>query len=307
MKYVFGPVPSRRLGFSLGIDLVPFKTCTLDCVYCQLGPTTNKTTERKEFVDKRGVVREVRQALTSDARIDYLTISGSGEPTLSASLGWVIAEIKKIAETPVAVLTNGTLFFREDVRRDLLAADLVIPSLDAGCEATFQAVNRPCETLQFSQLVDGLIQFRSEFKNSIFLEIMLVKGMNDSAEEIAKMKEIVDKVRPDKVQLNTVIRPPAEASAEPLSEQELARLASRFGSGCEVIARFDTRKHSAPMEEIEEQIKSMCRRRPVTVSDIASTLNLHRHEALKYVEDLLRRETLIVSVRDGKRYYAMRG
>jgi len=303
MKHVFGPVPSRRLGFSLGLDLIPFKTCCFDCIYCQLGRTTDKTVERRDFVDRDALLQELKEALSSKARIDYITISGSGEPTLNASIGLVIGQIKKITDKPVAVLTNGALLFKEDIRGDLLRADLVIPSLDAGSEEIFQRINRPHNDLQFGKCVEGLIQFRKEFKNEMYLEIMLVEGLNDTPDEIAKMKQIIEKIRPDKVQLNTVVRPPAEPIARPLTPERLGKLASLFGKRSEVIADFDVRKHSLPMAEIEGQIKSMVRRRPVTLDDVCSALGLHRNEVLKYLGTLQRKGALVTSEQAGKRYY----
>ena len=182
MKEVFGPVPSRRLGFSLGVDLVPFKTCTLDCVYCQLGPTTHKTLKRKEYIPTEGILPEVEKMLNKGKRVDYITFSGSGEPTLHSGIGKMISRIKRISSIPVAVITNGTLLNQGQVQEDLWAADLVIPSLDAVDERIFQRINRPHASLNTKMIIRGLDDFAGKFPGKIWLEVMLVRGLNDSKE-----------------------------------------------------------------------------------------------------------------------------
>lgn len=172
--YPFGPVPSRRLGRSLGVDLVPFKTCSYDCIYCQLGPTTCKTIERKAWVPLEQVVAELPQRLAS--KPDYITLSGSGEPTLHAQLDELIARIKTLTDIPVAVLTNGSMLWQKDLRRQLLRADLVVPSLDAGDETMFQLVNRPHSQISLDKMLNGLVAFRQEFPGAYWLEVMVVGG-----------------------------------------------------------------------------------------------------------------------------------
>src|SRR5450830_92931 len=229
MKHLFGPVPSRRLGFSLGIDIIPAKTCTLNCVYCQLGPTPKLTLERKPYVSAETIIAEVTEFLEKNPRIDFLTFSGSGEPTLNSDLGKMIQGLKKITSIPVAVITNGSLLYRKEVRQDLMAADVVLPSLDAVSGEIFQAVNRPHPNLKPKVMIEGLSKFSREYPGKIWLEVMLVKGINDSKPELEKMRAIIkslriDRVRhsmslakADKVQLNTVVRPPAEEGFFPLT------------------------------------------------------------------------------------------
>ena len=204
-RYVFGPVPSRRLGRSLGVDLTPFKTCSYDCIYCQLGRTTRRRST-KEWIPLDRIVAQLPERLTSQP--DYITLSGSGEPTLYSRVGELIARIKTLTDVPVAVLTNGSLLWQEALRGQLFQADLVVPSLDAGSEAMFQAVNRPHEQISFGQMVDGLVAFRQEFKGAYWLEVMVVGGYTATVEEIGKLAVCVDRIRPDRVQLNTVTRPP---------------------------------------------------------------------------------------------------
>ena len=285
--HIYGPVPSRRLGFSLGIDILPYKTCTLDCIYCQLGPTHEKTVERHEHYTVETILAQINEAFSSGQKIDYITFSGSGEPTLNRILGKLIREIQKISDVPVAVLTNGTLLFDAHVRKDLQEADVVIPSLDAATQDVFTRVNRPHASLRISDIIAGLIKFRQEFKGQIWLEIMLVKGVNDSPEHIKKLKEAVEKIQPDKIQLNTVIRPPAEEFAHPLTPEELEKIKRMFGKNCEVIADFSSKDQWPQRKDLEDRILSIIQRRPVTLSDIAVSLGKHRDEVLKYLNPLI--------------------
>jgi wyosine [tRNA(Phe)-imidazoG37] synthetase (radical SAM superfamily) len=293
--HVYGPVPSRRLGFSLGIDILPHKTCSLDCIYCQLGPTPKKTVEQKEHFTVKGVLAQIEKALSREQRIDFITFSGSGEPTLNRILGTLIREIKTITTIPVAVLTNSTLLFDRAVRKALLPADLIVPSLDTATEDVFLAVNRPHDSLKIDDLIAGLVKFRREFKGQIWLEIMLVKGINDSPEHIKKLKEATDSIHPDKIQLNTVIRPPAEEFARALSPEELEKIKKVFGKNCEIIADFSIKDQRPQQKNLEDRILSIIRRRPVTVLDISASLGKHRDEVLKYLNALIQ-EGLIKSV-----------
>jgi len=206
---IFGPVPSRRLGRSLGVDLVPFKTCTYDCIYCQLGRTTCKTMERKEWVALEDVLETLKKRLSSEP--DYITLSGSGEPTLFSRLAELIDRIKAMTRVPVAVLTNGSLLWQEDVRRQLMNADLVIPSLDAGDEVMFRLVNRPHEEISFEQMLNGLVDFRREFRGEYWLEVFVIGAYTAIPVELAKVAKCVDRIGPDRVQLNR--HPPAGGEA----------------------------------------------------------------------------------------------
>ncbi|MDX1778113.1 MAG: radical SAM protein, partial [Thermodesulfobacteriota bacterium] len=239
MKYIFGPVPSRRLGFSLGVDLVPFKTCSLDCTYCQLGKTSHKTIERKTYTPLDDTIEELRGALKQQQKIDYITIAGSGEPTLSTQLGAIITGIKEISEIPVAVLTNGSLLYRGDVRDELLQADVVVPSLDTVSQEIFTKLNRPHSELSVPQMIAGLKGFRNGFSGKLWLEIMLVRGINDCPEELEKMREVLSPIKLDMVQINTPVRPGTDRTCKPLTLQELAHCKEALGEPCEVIASFD--------------------------------------------------------------------
>lgn len=301
--HIYGPVPSRRLGFSLGIDIIPFKTCSFNCIYCQLGPTSKKTIKRKEYFPSSVILSQIKKVLNSGQRIDYITFSGSGEPTLNSAIGTLIREIKKITSIPVAVLTNSSLFTLKSVRKALRASDLVVPSLDAATQEIFAKINRPYPSLKIKKIIEGLKEFRCEFKGSLWLEIMLVKGVNDSPPHIKKLKEAISEISPDKVQLNTVIRPPAENFALPLNPKDLDRIKNILGEKCEIIAEFDKKEQSPPSENLEGAILSMIQRRPVTLTDISSSLGKHKNEIIKYLNFLLKEGKVKLVVHKGLRYY----
>lgn len=284
--YLYGPVPSRRLGLSLGVDIVPFKVCTLDCIYCQLGLTTNKTTQRKEYVPVEAVLVELREILARGLKADFITIGGSGEPTLNSRLGDLIDGIKKNTDIPVAILTNGTLLYREDVRRDCAKADVVLPSLDAGDERTFRKINRPCKDISIERLVEGLAAFRSEFSGQIWLEVLLIEDLNTENKQISNMKRLIERICPDKIQLNMAVRPTAEADVRKLDAEKLKSVAARLGDNCEIVAGFSQENDAEQLESRPESVLSMLKRRPCTLEDICSSLGVNLNEAMKYISHL---------------------
>lgn len=301
-RHVFGPVPSRRLGRSLGVDLVPHKTCTYNCIYCQLGPTTNLTVERGAFTDVDVVLREVERKLQTAPPPDYITLSGSGEPTLQCNLDALIAGIKRITDRPVAALTNGSLLWREDVRAELLQADLAIPSLDAGDAELFARVNRPHASLRFEDMVEGLIEFRRMYAGKIWLEIFLLDELSTTDERIVKLKDIAQRVAPDRIQLNTVARPPCESFARPASAEALERAARMFGEKAEIVAEHSSAGAVATESPETTDIIGLLRRRPCTLDDLAAGLGAHRLEVVKRIDPLLRDGTLVMR-QHGRRIY----
>jgi wyosine [tRNA(Phe)-imidazoG37] synthetase (radical SAM superfamily) len=300
-KYIFGPVPSRRLGRSLGVDLVPLKTCSYDCIYCQLGHTTCKTTERKEWVPLDDVILEVKDGLS--ARPDYITLSGSGEPTLHSRIGEAIERIKAMTDVPVAVLTNGSLLWQEEVRRQLLKADLVIPSLDAGEKAVFRLVNRPHADVSFERMLAGLVVFRREFRGDYWLEVFVLGAYTAINADFAELVKCVNFIGPDRVQLNTVTRPPAESFAIGISRQRLAELAGMFHPPAEVIADFRGVQGRAEFAASREDILDLLRRRPCSTEDIADGLGMHGNEVVKHVEHLSAEGRLRETRTGGRLYY----
>lgn len=284
MKHLFGPVPSRRLGRSLGVDLVPFKTCTYDCIYCQLGRTTNKTTERREWVPLEAILAELKDELTS--RPDYITLSGSGEPTLYSRLDELIAGIRSMTDIPVAVLTNGSLLWQEEIRRQLKEAHLVIPSLDAGHSEAFQRIDRPHESITFERMLQGLIDFRKEFSGQYWLEVFFLTGYNDMDSEVERLADWVRQIRPDRVQLNTATRPTAENYAVMVNRTKMDELARRFDPPAEVIADYLGVHAQSDFKAGRENVLEMIQRRPCSLEDIVAGLDMHRNEVVKYIEEL---------------------
>lgn len=271
MDHIFGPVPSRRLGRSLGVDLIPPKTCTYNCLYCEVGPTTHLTLRRRAY-QVEGILRELREYLEHPPQeLDYITLTGSGEPTLNLGLREIIQEIKARTGVKVAVLTNGSLCYREGVRREIAGADVLLPSLDAGREETFRRINRPHARLGLELLVSGLMSLRREFKGPIWLEVMLLKGLNDGEAELSALRDLIRRLAPDKVQLNTAVRPVADPSALPLSLAEMTAIAGFLGAGAEVVVQ-PPGKVPAPGEVPEEDVLKMLARRPMTAGDLALAL-----------------------------------
>jgi wyosine [tRNA(Phe)-imidazoG37] synthetase (radical SAM superfamily) len=304
MKYTYGPVPSRRLGRSLGVDLVPHKICTYDCIYCQIGRTTRQTLERKEYAPARAILRDVEQALQEGGgEVDYVACSGSGEPCLNSAIEEVIQGIKKMTAAPVAVITNSSLFHLKEVRQALSKADVIMPSLDAVTPAVFQTVNRPHPSLDVTEIIDGLAAFRNEYQGQLWLEILLCRGVNDGLEEIEGMREAIRIIRPDKVQLNTVVRPAVEAYAAALAPEQMEQVRSALGKKVEIIAEFEGHGHVSPSVAVEEKVIRMIRRRPVTPDDLAKILGLHDLEIVKILDKLTKEGKIQYRVFNQQLYY----
>ena len=231
---MFGPVKSRRLGRSLGIDVLPPTTCTYDCIYCQAGLTTTKTTRRESYAPPSDVADEVCRILNKGTDVDYVTFSGTGEPTLYSEIGTLIRLLKARTDKPVAVITNGSLLWRPDVQEDLMEADLVMPSLDAGDQKMFARINRPPRDISFEKMVDGIATFRKRFAGELRLEVLLLAGITDTDDEVKKIAGHVARIRPDIVQLNTAVRPAAEKSARAIPRKRLEELASIFGPNTDI-------------------------------------------------------------------------
>jgi wyosine [tRNA(Phe)-imidazoG37] synthetase (radical SAM superfamily) len=316
-KYFYGPVPSRRLGRSFGIDIVPFKVCTLDCLYCQLGRTTEKSIERKAYIPVEPVIAELKEALSRGLKTDYITIAGSGEPTLNSQLGEIIEKIKNITDIPVAIVTNGTLLYRADVRADCAKADVVLPSLDAGDEQTFRKINRPHRDISIEMLISGLCTFRKEYPGQLWLEIFLVDSINTDTGQIAKIRTIIERINPDKVQLNTAVRPTAEAGIIKLDFEKLRAISELLGPNCEIIADFSYGSLSEfqPGENGEvfepdlmakDMIKtlfSMLKCRPCSLDDICAGMTITRNEAVKYVTYLQQEGVVSTQEKEGKVFF----
>lgn len=288
-KHLFGPVPSRRLGMSLGIDLIPHKICTLNCIYCECGVTTNKTHERKAYIPVEEVYAELCDFFENNPDPDYLTFSGAGEPTLHSHIGEVISFVKDLRPSiPVAVLTNGTLFGDPEVRAELMQADLVLPSLDAATDMSLRRINRPQRSISAAEYVDGLIHFSKQFNGEIWLEILILPGYNDGEENLIALKEAILKINPGRIQLNTLDRPGTVEGLLPARMAQLQEIATFFGvKQVEIIAPPEERKHAKSYRsDVESAILETISRRPCTLADLEKMLGLHINEINRYLRVL---------------------
>ncbi|PIX22504.1 MAG: radical SAM protein [Deltaproteobacteria bacterium CG_4_8_14_3_um_filter_45_9] len=303
-RHLYGPVPSRRLGRSLGIDLVLHKICTYDCIYCQIGKTTDKTLVRKEYVPVKEILKEVRRFLKEEtSSIDHLSLSGSGEPTLHSQIRSVIEGIKTITSIPVAVITNGSLLYEEKVRQDLLHADIVLPSLDAISSEVFMRINRPRPGFSVEKVIEGVVEFRKVYKGQIWLEILFCKGVNDSQEELMRMKKAVDRIQPDRIHLNTIVRPPSEKWAAPLNRKEIEKIRDFFGEKAEIISEFDRHPPSMLERDIKEEIFKILRRRPLSLSDLSKGMGISQNELDQYIKPLAQEGKIQTRIYGGSIYY----
>ena len=285
-KHLFGPVPSRRLGMSLGVELIPHKVCSMNCVYCECGSTTELTVERKEWVPVGNVKKELIDFFKNNPEPDYITFSGAGEPTLNSGTGEVIEFLKeRWPNLPIAVLTNGSLLSRSDVRSELLKADIVLPSLDAASEDVFLRIDRPCPDIGIKEYIEGLTKFREEFTGQIWLEVLILPGFNDGPEELDLLKEAFQQIRPDRIQINSLDRPGAVDNLRSANKMELKSIKEYWNLvNVEVIAAVPDRKEiKAYRQDSETAILETIARRPCTLEDLSDILGLHINEVNKYL------------------------
>ncbi|MBI4417640.1 MAG: radical SAM protein [Ignavibacteriales bacterium] len=300
-RHVYGPVPSRRLGRSLGVDIIPHKLCTLDCLFCELGPTDKRGLRRREYVSPFTITTEIREVLEKDT-VDVISFSGSGEPTLNSSLGIMIHAVKAMTDIPIAVLTNGTLLFLEEVRADLMAADIVLPSLHAARIQAFESVTRPHPLLRLNTIIDGLKQFRKQYRGNLWLEVVLLRGINDSDEEILALKEAIVQIAPDRIQLNTVVRPPSSPHALPVPWERLTQIKSFFGEHCEIVVPREPASGGGNGPDAKALVATL-RRRPLSVSEIAGLLGKSELSITQWLDELVRSRTIQSFVYQDKRFY----
>jgi len=277
MEYVYGPVPSRRLGQSLGIDPIPLKTCNWNCVYCQLGRTVPLSNTRREDIPKENILREVTHALAAHqaGEIDWITFVGSGEPTLYSSIGWLIGEVKKLTDIPVAVITNGALLYQVEVRQELLLADAVLPSLDAGTAWLYKIINRPHPEISFERLMNGLAAFRDEYSGKLWIEVMLVKGLNDTKEALEGLAEALRRFQPDEVHINLPVRPPAEPWVRPPEEEGLLRARGILGEIAQVVHPISGAFYLNGSDTLDEAVIAIITRHPMREDELIRTLEYY--------------------------------
>lgn len=302
MTYLFGPVPSRRLGLSLGVDLIPPKTCSYDCLYCQVGRTTRRTIEPQVFVPTQAVIVELQESFDR-IRPDYVTFSGSGEPTLHSGIGEVIAFVKEQSDLKVAVLTNGSLLWREEVRKRLLGADVLMPTLSTVNEAIFRKIHRPHPGLCLRQVIDGLKRLRDDYRGEVHVEVMLLAGLNDREEDLLELKRVLEEVAPDKIQLNTVVRPPADVQALSLDGDRMEEVKNFFGGKAEIIAAMPPKHRDQNYASLSSAVIEIAGRRPVRSQDIAFGLGLSVDEVERLVKGLVVKGRLRRRDHLGEKYY----
>ena len=302
-NYLFGPVPSRRFGRSLGIDLTPYKTCSFDCVFCQLGRTLQKTIARKEYVPKNEVLEEIEDWLKTGGEADYITLSGSGEPTLHSRFGEVLAFIRSNSVIPSVLLTNGAMLHLPEVREAASRADVVKVSLSVWDQGAYERVNRPHQRLRFEHLIEGQKAFRAGFDGQLWMEVFLLEGMNASRSEVQRIADAASEIGPDRIQLNTVARPPAETFASAVPKERMADLARLFHPSAEIIADSGI-SHETGMQANEDTILSMLERRPCTARQVADAFGMNLNEVSKYLGKLLRADKVRAGRNDAETYYA---
>jgi wyosine [tRNA(Phe)-imidazoG37] synthetase (radical SAM superfamily) len=280
------------------------KICTYNCIYCQIHRTSTQTLERKEYLPLRSILKDVEEALRNrGGTVDFVTLSGSGEPCLNSAIGEVIEGIKQLTSIPVAVITNGSLLYLQEVRLALIKADVIMPSLDAVTPPAFQAINRPHPSLDIRKIIEGLAAFRGEYKGHLWLEILLCRGVNDGQADIMGLQEAIRLIQPDKVQLNTVIRPAIEAYASALSPDQLEQVRIALGEEVEIIAEFEMMRHVAHPKDIEEKVMRIIERRPETSEDLAKALGLHDLEIVKILDKLAKEGRIKYRTFNRRLYY----
>ena len=273
-RYLFGPVTSRRLGISLGVDLMPHKTCSMNCVYCECGASTNLTVERKEYVPTSAIIDDLDRYLAAGPELDVITFSGAGEPTLHIDFAKIVAHIKKhYPAYRMVLLTNATMLHHDDIIEAVTQLNIIIPSLDAVSNDAFRRINRPHPGLHPQQIIDALAHIRAVTAVEMWLEIFIVPGINDTMAELASLKNAINTIGPDRIQLNSLDRPPAAGWVQPASYEQLSQIAAYIGPKAEIIARFPTAKtkHHAN-ESLHNAIIQLIRRRPCTMEDLSATL-----------------------------------
>ena len=305
MHYLYGPVPSRRLGLSLGISPIPQKTCNYSCIYCQLGRTSQMTNRRQHFFPLEDILAELDTLLDKDLAFDVITIVGEGEPSLYLGLGDLISGIKERVSVPVAVITNGALLCDEKVRADIALADLVLPSLDAYDETSFKRINRPHGALSFERVKEGLIRFSKDYRGQFWLEIMLMAGVNDDPASLAALKAILKEINYDRLYLNTPVRPPAESHVRPVGHEAMQAAVDTLG-GISIDLLVSEGFHS-DIQDDYEAVLSIIKRHPMHQYEIDSFLAARGNQKPVLLRDRLEKDPR-VSVIDyrGYRTYRMR-
>ncbi len=306
-KYIFGPVPSRRLGRSLGINIIPSKICSMDCIYCEVGKTNALTMKRAAYYKSSDILQELRSNLPSlEKNIDVITITGAGEPTLNSELQEILKGIKSLTDKKVAILTNATLFDDEEVYNTLLQFDIVVPSLDAVSIDEYDAINKPHKSVNVDKIIKSLEKFSQEYKGILYLEILICKGVNDSNNNIDKLIEVSKNIKATKMQIGTVFRPPAYSSAISLSDDELLEIVNKFrksGLNAEVSGAFKNVYNNVEIGDIDTLVLNLLKMRPCTLVDIESVSGASNKDILDIIDKLIKSGEVVASSHNNETYY----
>jgi len=304
-QYLFGPVPSRRLGRSLGVDLIPFKTCTMDCTFCQLGETPCAVSERGDYVPMQDVLTELERWKAADGRADHITLAGSGEPTLHNHFGDVFRWANANTDIASVLLTNGTLLHDRNVRADAVLADKVKVTLSAWDEASFQQIHRPAKGVTFDLLVKGERIFREEYRGELSVEVFIIDGVNSNVADARKMAEVVQTLNPDRIDINTAVRPAAIPTVQASSEEHLQALAEIFGPKASVTATFKKRGFAA-IEISDDALLGLLKRHPASCEQLANEFNLPEDAVYHSLQQMVLAGLLQEETRDEKIYFSYR-
>ena len=306
MQYVYGPIPSRRLGRSLGVDPIPLKTCNWNCIYCQLGRSTPLINERREYIPRAAILAEIEATLAHhSSEIDYISFVGSGEPTLHSGLGWLIRAVKSITTIPVAVITNGVLLHRADVRQELLAADVVMPTVSAGSADLYRRIHRPHPDASFERLIDGVSAFRTEYAGQLWVEVMLIRDVNDSEDALRDLERVLRRIQPDQVHIILPDRPPAEPWVLPADAEGLLRAEAVLGPIAHIVHPFVLDVHAADYASPHDAIVGIVTRHPMSLAQLTSALDAWTPDEVSGALDMLEQTGAIRPVdRLGVRFWA---
>lgn len=299
-RHLFGPVPSRRLGLSLGVDLLKDKTCSFDCVFCEVGSTTDLTLDRKEYVAPKEILSELQSWVEGGGKADHITLAGKGEPTLNSGFGEVIRGIKSITETPVAVLSNGSLFHLDEVRQEALPADVVKVSLSAWDQESLNALNHPCPDLSLESILEGYRLFRGSFEGELWLEVLFVEGLNDHVDNVTRIAALARTIGPDRIHLNTVVRPGADRSAMSIGRDKMEMFSRLFDPPGEVVVDYSRRGAA-----VCASIKDVLMRRPVTVDDLVNVSSMDKSAVEMLLEERCSEWGIESRDMDGGTYYSI--
>ena len=310
LKYIFGPAPSRRLGRSLGLNVVPSKICSLDCLYCEVGKTKAVTTKKAAYYKASKIVEEFKENFHLFEEIcDVITVTGAGEPTLNSELNDILVGIKSVTNKPVAILTNTTTINDESVYNTLLKFDIVVPSLDAVDNENFNAIDKPDKKIDLDGIINSLIKFSHEFTGKIYLEILFCKNINDSSDHVLKYLDILPKMKLDKVQIGTIHRPPAYSNIEKVSDEfllETTKLFLNHNIPAEMTSGFSVVFKESKSDNLRDLIPTLLKMRPCTIDDLSGVFGKSRENIQLVINELLENNIILKENYSNEDYFSLK-